>query len=264
MRNNTESYTEGLITTTNEEYSLFHQFFEKYANSGLESISLNDPLVVELEQSTKKNKQLFYMADAVLLDIQYVSKSVYPMFGVQPEQVNLGYFLTTTHPEDQKRHHLARAKLISTAQELYIQKKGHNLISINVRARKPDGTYFNALYQAFLFYSKIPYESVFLLLVITDITSFNKLHKEFHFYNGNDRSLFRYPDVELLSSGCIFTNTEFKIIELIQDRLSSQEIANKLFRSIHTIKTHRNNILQKSGKSSITDVIFSLKEKGLL
>lgn len=264
MERNTKSHIEDVALHNNKDYSLFHRIFEKYSKSGLEGIAPNDPLLIELEQSTVENKQFFYMADVVLLDIQFVSKNVYPMFGVQAEQVNLGYFLTTTHPEDQKRHHLARAKLLSTAQELYIQKKGHELVSINLRARKPDGTYFNALYQAFLFYSKIPYESVFLILVVTDISDFDKLHKEFHFYNGKDQSLFRYPDCDLLSSGCIFTHTEFKIIELIQDGLNSQEIADKLFRSIHTIQTHRNNILKKSGKTSITEVILFLKDQGLL
>ena len=52
-------------------------------------------------------------------------------------------------------------------------------------------------------------------------------------------------------TGNIFSHTEFNIIELIDEGLSSKEIAEKLFRSVHTINTHRTNILEKSGKSSI-------------
>ena len=253
-----------IIEVTNKDYGLFHDFFDLYSKSGIEGIAPDDPMMIELEESTEINGQLFYLADVILLDIQFVSKNVFPMFGVQPEQVSLGYFLTTTHPDDIRRHHLARTKLVSMAQELFIQKKGHKVISVNVRARKPDGTYFNALYQAFLFYSKVPYESVFLILVITDISGYKKLHKGFHFYNGEDRTLFRYPDDKLLMAGCMFTHTEFKIIELIEEGLSSQEVADKLFRSIYTIQTHRTNILKKSGLSSVNDVILSLKETGLL
>ncbi len=252
------------MSEQNIDYSLFHQFFEAYSKSGIEGIAPDDPLMIELEESTQLNRQLCYFADVILLDIQFVSKNIFPMFGIQPEKVSLGYFMTTTHPDDLKRHHLGRAKLISLGQELYMQKKGHKVMSVNVRARKPDGTYFNALYQAFLFYSKVPYESVFLILIITDISEFKKLHKGFHFYNGDDRNLFRYPDDELLMSGCMFTHTEFRIIELIEEGLSSQEIADKLFRSIYTIQTHRTNILKKSGLSSINDVILSLKDTGLL
>lgn len=252
------------IEVTNKDYSLFHCFFDTFSKSGIEGVATDDPLLKELEESTEENKQFFYIADIILLEIQHVSKNVFPMLGVEPEHVSLGYFLTITHPEDRKRHYLFRTKIICVAQELYIQKKGHRVLSINARARKPDGTYFNALYQAFLFYSKVPYESVFLIFVITDISECKKLHKGFHFYNGEDCSLFRYPDDKLLMTGCIFSNTEFRIIELIEEGLSSQEIADKLFRSVNTVSTHRTNILQKSEKSSLTEVIRHLKKKGLL
>ncbi len=51
------------------------------------------------------------------------------MFGMDRDKVTTGFFLTTTHPEDLKRHHLARTKLISVAEELYIQKSGTRIIS---------------------------------------------------------------------------------------------------------------------------------------
>ena len=46
--------------------------------------------------------------------------------------------------------------------------------------------------------------------------------------------------------------------------LNSEQIAEKLFLSKHTINTHRNNILTKTGKSHISDLIYELKERGLL
>jgi DNA-binding CsgD family transcriptional regulator len=187
------------------------------------------------------------------------------MFGIEQDKVAPGFFLTTTHHEDLRRHHLARAKLISIAQEIYMQKSGTRIISTNFRGRKPGGEgYTNYLYQAFLFYSKIPYESVFLILVITDISGFEKIHKRFHHYIGTDPKVFRFPDEALLSAGIGFSYTELRIIELIEEGLSTKEIAEKLFRSPFTINTHRSNIIQKAGKSSITEVIHDLKAQGLL
>ncbi len=246
------------------DYSLLLKFFDAFSKAGVEGIVADDHLMIEIDQLMETNNQLFYISDAILMDILFVSKSVYSMFGIAPDKVSQGFFLTTTHPEDQRRHNLARSKLISIAQELYILKNGSRIISSNVRARKPDGSYFNALYQAHIFYSKVPYESVFLILVITDISRFEFIHKGFHFYTGTDRQMFRYPDDELLMSGSIFSFTEFKIIELINDGLSSKEIAEKLFRSLYTINTHRTNIIKKSGKRSITEVINDLKGQGLL
>ena len=45
------------------------------------------------------------------------------MFGIEPENVPQGFFLTTTIPEDFKRHQLARAHLIDQAQRLYATKR---------------------------------------------------------------------------------------------------------------------------------------------
>ena len=187
------------------------------------------------------------------------------MFGIDQDNVTTGFFLTTTHPDDLKRHHMARSILISVAEELYIQKSGTKIISINVRGRIPGSKeYADYLYQSFIFYSKIPYESAFLILVITDISDFEKPYKGFHYYIGNDPKIFRFPDKELLTSGLIFSHSEFRIIELIEQGLSTKEIAEKLFRSPLTINTHRSNIIKKAGKSSIADVIRDLKARGLL
>jgi DNA-binding NarL/FixJ family response regulator len=91
-----------------------------------------------------------------------------------------------------------------------------------------------------------------------------KIHKGFHYYIGNDPGVFRFPDEKLLSTGSIFSHAEFKILSLVEQGLSSKEIAQKLNRSVFTINTHRSNINKKSGKPSNLEVIHDLKEMGLL
>ena len=253
------------ITAKYEDYSLFFKFFTTFSLTGFKGIKQDDPLLLELDSYMDQNNQLFYIADVVLLEIKFISKGVKRMFGMEQEQVSPGFFLTTTHQDDLKRHQLARTKLFSVAQDIYIQKNGTYIISSNFRGRNPEGNGFtNHLYQCFLFYSKIPYESTFLILVITDISRFENVHKGFHYYIGNDPKVFRFPDDELLSAGNIFSHAEFRIIELIEEGLSTKEIANKLFRSPLTINTHRSNIIKKAGKSSINEVVRDLKAKGLL
>ena len=247
-----------------QDYSLLLKFFEKFSVSGIAEPYAHEPLMVELDKMMEKNRQMFYLADVMLLDMEFVHKRVRDMFGIEPEKVTAGYFLTTTHPDDLKRHHLIRVKLLSTAQEFYIKKGGKLIISSNVRAKNPGGGYTNMLYQAYAFYSKVPYESVFMILVHTDITGFDHIHKGFHIYVGDDTRLFRFPDKELLMMGSMFSQTEFRIIELVAEGLSAKEIADKLFRSVHTINTHRTNILEKSGKSSMAHVIRDLKGQGML
>jgi DNA-binding CsgD family transcriptional regulator len=248
-----------------EDYSLFYKFFVTYSEQNFEGINPNDPLMKVLDSYMDNNSQLFYITDAIQLDIKFISRGVKSLFGIDPDKVATGFFLTTTHPDDLKRHHLARSKLINVAQELYIQKSGTKIISANFRGRLPGSTeYADFLYQSFLFYSKIPYESTFLILVITDISGFEKPYNGFHYYIGNDPKIFRFPDKELLTSGLVLSHAELKIIELLEQGLSTKEIADQLFRSPLTISTHRSNIIKKSGKTSTYEVIRDLKEKGLL
>ena len=261
----TNQFTLDYNTDRYKDYSLFYKFFVTYSEQDFKGISPDDPLMKELDSFMDNNRQLFYITDVIQLDIKYISKGLKSMFGLDQDKITTGFFLTTTHPDDLKRHHLARSKLISVAEELYIQKSGTRIISANFRGRKPESNeYADYLYQCFIFYSKIPYESTFLILVITDISEFDKPFKGFHYYIGNDPKIFRFPDKELLASGLIFSHSEFRIIELIEQGLGTKEIAEKLFRSPLTINTHRSNIIKKAGKSSITEVIRDLKASGLL
>ena len=85
-----------------------------------------------------------------------------------------------------------------------------------------------------------------------------------HYYVGTDFSNFRYPDHELLELGHIYSEREFEILSQVEKGLCTEEIAERLFISPYTVNTHRGNIIMKSGKSSIAELIYDLKNQGLL
>ncbi len=60
------------------------------------------------------------------------------------------------------------------------------------------------------------------------------------------------------------SDREFEIVRLVALGMSSEQIAEKLFVSPHTVSTHRRNILEKTEKQSMGDVILKFKERGLL
>ena len=45
---------------------------------------------------------------------------------------------------------------------------------------------------------------------------------------------------------------------------TSEQIANKLYLSKHTVQTHRKNILRKAKSHSINDVLHFCKKNGIL
>jgi DNA-binding CsgD family transcriptional regulator len=246
------------------DYNLYFKLIKTYLSGGFKGIKRDDMLLLELEALTEKNDQFYYIADIMEIRVLFTSQRSTRMLGISPEEVTPFHFMEAVHPEDLKRLSIGRCKLIGKAQELYAEGKGEMLLTTNFRFRNPGGSFTNILTQNYLFYTEIPYKTVFHLKVHTNIDRFKRIKHGFHYYIGSDLSYFRYPDDEYLSKGNVFSRREFEIIRLIESGLSSEQIAEKLFLSPYTVNTHRANILEKTGKPQISDLIFDLKERGLL
>jgi len=243
---------------------MFLRFLETYSPSAFRGIEEEGKLMLELEEMMQENNQFFYVADLIQMKVIFTSKRSTRMIGIEPADVNPYHFMEALHPDDLHRYNLARAKVIKTGQEIFIAGKGDSLVSTNVKLRAPGGEYSNILIQSYSFYASNPYKTVFYFKLHTNIDWCKKIKNGFHYYSGNDLSYFRYPDMELLNTGNIFSDREFEIIKLVAAGLNTEQIAEKLFLSPYTVNTHRGNILQKSGKVNISEVIYSLMAKGLL
>ena len=245
-------------------YSIFFDFIDSYLPAGFQKINAEDPIMNKLEELTTAYEQYFQVFDLGQMKFLYTSKNIFQMIGVTPEEINPGHYTQLIHPEDEERLGQARARVYKMEKEIFKAQKGSSLTSYNLRIRNSAGVYNNLLVQDYMFYSPIPYKAVFLIQVITNIDWFAFRKDSFHHYVGNDLSLFRFPDEELLKIGPDLTYRELEIIRLIESGLGSKEIADKLFLSKHTVNKHRSNMLEKSGKSMISDLIYELKEKGIL
>jgi len=231
---------------------------------GFKGIDPADLLMVDLEKMMEVNNQFLYIGALTKMEIIYVSKRSVQMMGIKPEDLRPNHFLEASHPDDLKKASLGRVKLFKMAHNVSLAKKGYSLMSSNFRMLNAQGKYSNFLYQLYVFYSKIPYESAFIIKVHTNIDWCRKMKYCYHYYSGNDLSYFRYPDEDLLMKGIPFSNREFEIINLVATGLHSKEIAEKLFISPETVNTHRRNILKKSDKATISDVIYDLIDQGVL
>jgi DNA-binding CsgD family transcriptional regulator len=250
--------------TDSRDYSLLFEFIETYSSVGFKGIDRHDHLVLSLEEMMKSNNQFFLVFDMLNMKSEFVSLGSIQLMGINPEELTSYHFKEATHPDDLKRHELGLAQLFKIAHELYVTKTGCKIISTNFRLRNPSGSYVNQLIQCLLFYCPNPWNTVYVLHISTDISWCKNIKHGFHYYLGDDITYFRYPDEKMLMVGNIFSKREFEIIKLIHDGLSSEQIAEKLFLSKNTVNTHRKNILDKSGKSHMSDLIFYLQENGLM
>jgi DNA-binding CsgD family transcriptional regulator len=245
-------------------YNLFFRIIEKYGPSGFTGIDDHDPLMAELNEIMKKNNQFFYIGDLILFKILYTSSQCIDVLGIEPNDLSPISFLNRLHPNEIERDHLGRTMLIKLGQDLFLKEKGQILLSSNYRMINAQGGYSNFLMQFYIFYSEVPYKSVFALKVQTNIDWCKRFKHGFHYYLGEDLTNFRYPDHELLKIGNVLTNREIDIVRLLERGLSSEQIGKKLFLSTNTVNTHRRNILNKSGKANMQELIHELKEAGLL
>ncbi|HWR74368.1 MAG TPA: LuxR C-terminal-related transcriptional regulator [Bacteroidales bacterium] len=211
-----------------------------------------------------ENNQYLSVFDVLRMKTLFVSQGSIKFLGVKPEDLIPYHFKEATHPDDLKRQELGLVQLFKIAHELFVAKNGEMLLSSNFRMRMPNGNYTNQLVQCYLYYSQDHNNTVYMIDIKTDISWHKKIRHGFHYYMGNDPSYFRYPDEELLMTGNIFSDREFEIIKLVQQGFDSEQIADKLFLSKHTVHTHRKNILDKSGKAHISELIYDLHERGLL
>ena len=245
-------------------YVAFHDFIESYLPSGFEHISEEDPIMKKLNLLMDCNDQMLIAMDLTATKIVYTSRQGSKMLGVDPATNTTLDMLNRVHPDDLERFGRGRAKLLNLDKDLIMAKGGSALLSTNIRMQRPDQEYSNHLFQCYMFYSPRPHESVYYIQVNTNIDWYPMKKQEFHFYVGDDISLFRFPDEELLNLGPHLTCRELEILKLISSGQNSNHIAEKLFISVHTVNTHRSNILRKMDKPHISDVIFDLMNQGLL
>lgn len=245
-------------------YSIFFDFIESYLPTGFLNINPDDPIMQQLEQIMEENDQFITVADLGQIKFLHVSEGIRKMIGVEPGELNPGHFVEVTHPDDLNRLGLLRAQTFVVEKEVLETQKGSALVSFTIRLRNTDGVFRNHLCQAYFFYSPGPHKAVYLIQVISNVDWFKWKKNEYHHYKGKDLSLFKYPDEHLLKISPGLSDREFEIIRLIEKGLSSKQIADKLFLSVYTVNTHRSNILEKSGKASVPDLIYELKEQGLM
>lgn len=259
-------FTPEKITTqmSDKSYDLFFKFIETYAPSGFQGINNDDGFVVDLEKQLQSNEQSFYIADMLQLKVLYASKGNSDLTGLTPGETSPYHFMSITHNDDLNRRSLGLSKLIKMSNDLYKSETGTFLLSTSLRHNISADHYADFLVQCLLFYRPIPYKTVYLMIIRTNIEQFNKIKYGHHFYAGNDLTNFRFPDESLLSHRNAFTHREFEIIQLIAFGLGSKEISEKLFISENTVNTHRRNILKKTKKTNLSDLILELKDQGII
>jgi hypothetical protein len=226
------------------DYNQFINFYNRHKSQAFRNINVEDSDVVLLEGKLNNTGQFFLINDLIELKGVYYSKGAYVFFGADPGEMNPAVIYESVHPDDITRFSNARAKLIKLGMEVFNNKQDKMCISSNFRVKDNTGKYVDLLFQNYICLSEGVHRTTYGIQVLTDITGMIKIRHGYHYYVGFDLSYFRYPDKDYLKMGNIFSDREWSIITLIAKGLDSDQIAEKLFISVHTVNRHRQNILK--------------------
>ena len=243
-------------------FDIFLKFIDTYIDSGFTKVDPEDPIVLQIDKLMEQNRQYFYIGDMLRFDLVYTSKGSVDILGIKPEDMDPGKIFTSTHPDDIQRHSTSRARMMKLCHDMYINGDDYAVMSTNLKFYHANGTTVNLLIQGYAFQKPELNPAVYCLFINTDISWFGPLKCGYNYYVGKDLSYLRVPDKELILTGCIFSNREFEIVRLIMEGLNSKQIGEKLFISSHTVDTHRRNILKKTNKVNIRELIIELQDRG--
>jgi DNA-binding CsgD family transcriptional regulator len=246
------------------DYEIFRKFTDRYLPSAFRDIARGSSFMKEMESILRERKQFFYAGDLLEMRIDFTSQGIYEILGLRPENFNVSTIIRATHPVDMSRLRNFPPRFRRTGMDLFNQKGGEEFLSVSTRFLRPDGHILPVMAQSWAFYSSKPYESVFAIVIYTDISHLSVPRLVQHHYVGRDPSFFRYPDDALLKTGHSLSDKELEILSLVACGMESEQIAQKLTRSVHTVNTHRRNILRKTGRANVQELILHLKDQGML
>jgi DNA-binding CsgD family transcriptional regulator len=209
----------------------------------------------------------YFIYDCINPQIITCSDGISNVLGYNPIDFSLEKFFDLIHPDDKdifiKHEHLALDFCLS----LEIEKQKDYKIIHDFRMRKSDGYYLRIMQQTAAYEIS---ESAVLKTIIQhmDITNIKASPvPELHFIGRNGHP--SYYNIETKAdivkrSTLKFTKRELEILNLLDQANTSEEIANKLFISIHTVRTHRKNLLHKTGCENTIDLLKIVKTLKLL
>ncbi|WP_373055860.1 response regulator transcription factor [Zunongwangia sp. H14] len=219
----------------------------------------------------------FYIMNMHNLELDYISPSVKDFMGIPAEEISMQQLLGAALPEEIEK--LERKELvIKDFFTRYLESRDivNYKIIYTYKMEDHNGRHRVMLMQATPLSVAENNTPLHVLAIHSDIShlattsttkvSFISLKGEQSFYNvstekGNFSPKLGHPEPDISST---LTNREKEIVDLLAKGYGAKQIAGELNLSIHTIHTHRKNVLAKSGCKNTAELIAESMMAGIL
>lgn len=214
----------------------------------------------------------FYIIDFFDMSISNISSGFKEAHGIEPENVKtINDILALVHPDDMDFVAKSEKRAFDFIyQSLGVEKITRYKESYNFRFKTADGSYQLYNHQSIILTTDEHGNFIKSLNIHTNISHITKTnnHKVSLIGLAGEPSFLNMSvlesdlDEKLPVSEITFSKKEIEIIRLISKGLETSEIAEKLFVSVDTIKTHRKNILRKSQCNNSSELIAKSMSEG--
>lgn len=196
--------------------------------------------------------------------MEEMSSGVTKVLGYEPNELSVSFLLDRIHPDDKAYFLNFEYRIAEFFKKLPFEKIKSYKVQYDYRIKAKNDSYVRVLHQAVqMEYDTENFYRCFD--VQTDIThikpvgipvfSIIGLDDEPSYYNIQDTNIFN-------KSYDLFTKREREILKYIVEGYNSRQIADNLFLSLHTISTHRKNILHKTDCKTPVDLVSKAINEG--
>lgn len=209
----------------------------------------------------------YYVFDIKNIEFKFLSPSVLDVLGYEVQEVSLPFFMSLIHPDDQATFLNHEATGVDFYKQLPNRKLAKYKMSYDYRLRTKSGRYIRILQQVVTLKYDQNNNLLYTFGVHTDISHLKKNNESILSFIGleGEPSFIDVKPKELYKeSGEIFTPREREVLFHILKGEQSQEIADKLFISVHTVNTHRKNILAKTDTKNTIELAIKIVTEGLI
>ncbi len=202
-----------------------------------------------------------YMLDYQTKQYLFVSKNCEKIIGYTANKFikdGNAFYMTRIHPDDLEIYSgKVFREFVAYTSTMSVDEIKNSRYSFNYRFKRIDGTYIQILQQFEVLEVNQNNHPLLVMGFITDITPHKKDDKVTYAISTYDKkkgfkmvTTDTFPHVHLSISA-----REKDVIKGLIDGLSSKQIADKLYVSLHTVNAHRRNILKKTNCKNTSELI---------
>lgn len=207
----------------------------------------------------------YFVFNPSIQKIEFTSNSMESILDIPSSTLSLEYILSHIHPDDLNRMADFETAVVAFKKKLPPEKLMKYKSRYNYRLRTSKGVYLHILQQSVTV--QVDEEGKILRNLIfhtdiTELTDFKEMKLSFIGLDNEPSFESIQPLLKFSKSKELFSKREIEILKLVVQGLTSEEIAQKLFRSIHTIRSHRKKILEKSECHNLQELLVKSVREG--